>query len=153
MIPDLFGPVCEVVGIDPDAMTADKAGREREEVPFRPGRFEYVVRVDIKPMENGRQLVHKRDIEVALGILDDFGGFGGPDVWRAVNPGRYDRAVHIGDHAERFIIRPGDNLRDRFERMRLVARIDTLWRVADGKVCSIPQARDLLQNGHALVFG
>ena len=53
-----------------------RPGRERQEVPLRAGRLEHVGVSDAEPVEDQRELVHQRDVQVALGVLDDLRGFG-----------------------------------------------------------------------------
>ena len=80
-------------------------------------------RVDAEPIEDRRELVHQRDVEVALGVLDDLGGFGDLDRRRAVDAGLDDRAVDVGDALER-CARPGRTTTFMIvvERVLLVAR-------------------------------
>ena len=42
----------QVVGVDADAVTADQAGREREEVPLGPRRGQHIAGVDAEPVED-----------------------------------------------------------------------------------------------------
>ena len=58
----LLGSSREVVGVDTDAVTADEARCEANEVPFRGCRVENSGCVDSQPIEYHRQLVHQRDI-------------------------------------------------------------------------------------------
>ena len=59
-----------------------RPGPERQEVPLGAGRLEHVERVDADAVEDERQFVHQRDVEVALGVLDDLGRFGDLDAGR-----------------------------------------------------------------------
>ena len=47
---------------------------------------EHVRGSDAEPVEDQRELVHQRDVEVALGVLDDLGGLG--DLDRRAPDGR-----------------------------------------------------------------
>src|SRR6267378_8699281 len=76
VVADLLGPVGEIVWIDTDTVAADQAWAERQKIPFRAGDFQYLDGVEAKPVENDRQLVHERDVEVALRVLDDLRRFG-----------------------------------------------------------------------------
>ena len=70
----------EVVGIDADAVSTDEAGAELEEVPLGTSGFEYFVRIDADAFEDDTELIDERDVDVALGVFDDFGGFGNLDA-------------------------------------------------------------------------
>jgi hypothetical protein len=43
--------------------------------------------IDAELMEDDRQFIHQRNIDVALGILDNLGGFGDLARRGAMNPG------------------------------------------------------------------
>ena len=66
----------EIIGIDANAVTADETGAEGQEVPFRASGFENFEGIDADFFEDHSQLVHERNVEVALGVLDNFGGLG-----------------------------------------------------------------------------
>ena len=78
----------QVVRVDADAVTADQARAELQEVPLRAGRVEHVAACGCPAVEDDRELVHQRDVEVALRVLDDLGGLGDLDRRRAVDAGR-----------------------------------------------------------------
>ena len=101
MIAGLFGAIGQVIRIDADAVAADQPRLKRHEIPFGPRRRQHVAGVDVERLEDQRQLVHERDVEIALGVLDDLGGFGDLDRGRAVDAGGDDRAVDVGDDVER----------------------------------------------------
>ena len=83
MISRILGLVRQIIWINSDAMSANKPRPEREEIPlrFRPDG----IRIDIHLVEQHGELVHESDIDIALGILDDFGRFRHPDAFRPVN--------------------------------------------------------------------
>ena len=87
MIAGLFGAIGQVIGIDADAVAADKSRLKRQEIPFGPRGGQHVAGVDAERMEDQRQLVHEGDVEIALGILDDLGGFCDLDRGRAMDAG------------------------------------------------------------------
>ena len=143
----------QVVGIDADAVTADEAGPELEEVPLRAGGLEHVGGADAHAIEDDRQLVHQRDVEIALRVLDDLRGLGDLDRRRAVHAGVDDGAVGVGDAVERRRVLARDDLHDALERVLLVARVDALGRVAELEVLALRQARDLGEDRAADVLG
>lgn len=83
---ELLCLVAEVIGIDADAVATDEAGTERQEVPLGACRIEHIVDGEIDFLEDLRDLVDERNVDVALGVLDDLCRFG-----------RLDRGPH-GTH-------------------------------------------------------
>src|SRR5215831_12832358 len=74
----------QVIRVDADAVAAHQAGPELEEVPLRAGRLQHVGGADVHALEDDRQLVHQRDVQIALRVLDDLGRLGDLDRRRAV---------------------------------------------------------------------
>jgi hypothetical protein len=101
VVADFLRLVRQVVGVDADAVAADQAGAEGQEVPLGAGGFEHVQGVDAEAVEDQRQFVHQGDVEVALGVLDHLGGFGHLDRAGLVGAGGDDAAIQrideIGD--------------------------------------------------------
>ena len=97
VVADHLGLVRQVVRVDADAVAAHQARAERQEVPLRAGGLQHFQRVDADLVEDDGQLVHQRDVQVALGVLDDLGGLGHLDAGGAVHAGLDDRFVQRGD--------------------------------------------------------
>ena len=57
-----------------------RPGPERQEIPLGAGRGEHFARVDAEAIEEQRQLVDERDVDVALRVLDDLRRFGDADA-------------------------------------------------------------------------
>ena len=102
VIADHVGLVGQVIRVDADAVAADQAGPERQEIPLGAGRLQHFERVDADLVEQDGELVHQRDVEVALGVLDHLGGLGDLDARGAEHPGGDDALVERGDLFERF---------------------------------------------------
>ena len=117
----------QIVGVNADAMSPDEPWRERQEIPFGLGGGQHVLRVDLKQMANGRQLVHKSNVQVALGVLDHLGSLGNFDGRCFVNAGCHDGAIHLGNDVQSTCILRRHHLADGLEAVLLVPRIDTLW--------------------------
>jgi len=98
------------------------------------------------------ELVHEGDVEVALRVLDDLGGFRHFYRRRPVQAGGDDRAVNSGDDVEGESVLRRYHLLDRFEAVRPVTRIDALRRVANCKIASGRKARDPFKDRHAVLF-
>ena len=153
LVAELLRLCRQVVGIDADAVTAHEAGPELEEVPLRAGGGEHVGGADAHAVEDQRELVHERDVDVALRVLDDLGGLCDLDRGRPVDAGVDDGPVGVGDAVERGVVLAGDHLGDALERVLLVARVDTLGRVAELEVLALHEAGDLREHRTAYLLG
>ena len=76
MIPQRLGFHRQVIGIDSNTMPTDQAGTEVQKVPLGSRRFENLGGVDADFVEDHRQLIHQRNVQVALSVFDDLGGLG-----------------------------------------------------------------------------
>jgi hypothetical protein len=70
---------CEVVRIHTYAVTAYQPRGEVEEIPLGRSCREHLLGINPEPVKNGGELVHESNVQVALRILDHFGGFRDPD--------------------------------------------------------------------------
>ena len=101
------GELClvrEVIRVHADAVPADEARPERQEVPLRAGGLQHLVSLDPQPLEDDRKLVDERDIEVALRVLDHLGRFGDFDRRRAVYARLHHRTVQLSDLLQRLVV-------------------------------------------------
>src|SRR5262245_4019798 len=80
VIAEHVGLVGQVVRVDADAVSTDQARPERQEIPLAASGLQHFERVDTDPVEQDGELIHQRDVEIALGGLDDLGGFGHLDA-------------------------------------------------------------------------
>ena len=148
-----LGLVRQIVRIDADAVPADQPGLELEEVPLRPGRLQHLGRVDADAVEDDRQLVHQRDVQVALRVLDDLAGLGCLDAGTAVHARLDNQAVQLGHPLQRLGRVAGDDLDDVVQRVLAVARVDAFGAVADEEVALPRLATGALQLGDADLLG
>ena len=148
-----LGLVREVVRVDADAVAADQARAERQEVPLGARGLQHLVRVDAQALEDDGQLVDEGDVEVALRVLDHLGRLGHLDRGRAIHPGLHHRAVERGDLLQGLLIIPRNHFENFREHMFLVARVDALGRVADVEVLAPAHPRVLLEDRHADLLG
>ena len=153
MIADHFRLVGQIVGIDADAMAADQARTERQEIPLGAGRFQHFQRVDADFVENDGKFVHQRDIQITLGVFDHLGRFRDLDAGRAVDACGDDRFIQLGNQFQGVGIVAGHHLGDGRQGAFLVARIDTLRREADVEIFFPLQAGMFFENGNADFFG
>jgi len=108
VIADLPGLLDKVVRVDRDTVAPDKAGPVVVEVPLGPGSLEHFLGADPEPRKDHGELVHERDVEVALDVLDDLGHFRGFDVGCAVDGG--DQPVEFRERIQRLCVHAGDDL-------------------------------------------
>ena len=83
MVSHFIGFVGQIVRVDPNTVAPYEAWPKRQEVPFGAGGLEHLGGIEVQLMKQDGEFVHEGDIEVALGVLDDLGGFcdldaGGP---------------------------------------------------------------------------
>src|SRR5690606_20628622 len=134
VIADFLGAVSEIIWVHADAMAADEAGGERKKVPLCGGGAENVLCIQAELMKDDGELVHQSDVEVSLGILDDFGRLCDLDRGRAMGPRRDYRCIKSVDSFSCLWRRATRHFRNHREPMGLVARVDTLWAVTDKEI-------------------
>ena len=163
------GLVGEVVGVDADAVAADQARAEGQEVPFAAGGLQDLQGVDAELAEDQRQFVHQGDVEVALGVLDDLGRLGDADAAGHMGAGGDDLAVEGVDNGGDLGAGAAGDLFDGGQAVVGVAGVDALGAVAEvevvGLVPPLPrplpregggevgEARRLFQYGGTVFFG
>src|SRR5688500_3667938 len=100
-------------------------------------------------MEDERQFVHQRNVQVSLRVFDDLGGLCNHDAGRAINTGGNNLFVRPGDAFQRFWRVTGYYFDYSGQGVLAIARVDSLRRIADEKV-SLPQRSGLaFENGNA----
>ena len=115
-------------------MSADESGTKGQEVPLGPGRLEHLERVDTDLVKDDSELVDERNVQVALGVLDDLRRFGDLDAACPVHAGLDDAAVDFRHPGQGFRRIAGDDLGDLGQRMLLVPGVDAFRRVAREEV-------------------
>src|SRR3569623_1828296 len=153
VVADLLRLVREVVGIDADAVAADQAGPEGQEVPLAASGLEHLEGVDAHAMEQQREFIDQRDVDVALRVFDDLRGLGDADAARLVRAGRDDAAIHGVDIVSDFRRGARGHLDYGVDAVLLIARVDALGAVADEEGLIEFEARLALDDGHAVFLG
>ena len=92
-----LGLVGQVIRVHPDAVPADQPRLERQEIPFRACRFQNLIGVDPHLVEDHRQFVHERNVQVALRVLDYFGGLCTANAFSFVGAGGDDAGIELID--------------------------------------------------------
>ena len=134
LVADRLGLVGEVERVDADAVAADQAGLEVEEVPLGARGVEHVVHRQAEALADHRHFIDERDVDVALGVLDRLGCLGGADVARHEHLAAGDPPVHRRQPFRRGLGLSGDDLGHPLDGMLPVSRVDALGRVAEEEV-------------------
>ena len=71
MVADGLRLVGQMVGVDADAVSADQAGPERQEVPLGARGLSAPPRYRCSSWRRSAKFVDQRDVDVALRVLDD----------------------------------------------------------------------------------
>ena len=129
----------QVIRIDADAVAADQAGSERQEVPLGARGFEHFRGIDPQALADQRELIDQRDVGVALGVLEHLGRFGNSQARGLVRTGRDDAAVKRIDEFGRFRSGPRRYLRDIDQPALTIAGIDAFGAVAHEEVDVVAQ--------------
>src|ERR1700681_4796988 len=133
--------VCQIIWIDPNAVTTDQTWPKWQKVPLRTSGLQHFLGVYAEPFEYKGKFVDQRDVDVALRIFDDLRGLRHANATHLVRAGGHDRAVELVDEDRRGPRRAGRDLADRAQTMFLVTGIDALRAVADKEISIEPQAR------------
>src|SRR6202012_4693949 len=105
-----LGLVRDVEGVDTDAVAADQAGAEGQEVPLRAGGLQNVLGVDAQAIADQGDLVDQGDVDVALRVLQHLGELGDLDRGGAMGTGGDDAAIGRVDDVERLRRVAGNDL-------------------------------------------
>ncbi len=133
VVTDFLRLVGQVIRIDADAVAAHQARAERQEVPLGAGGFQHFKCIDAEFIEKYGEVVDQGDVEVALGVLDDLGGFCHFDGAGLVCAGGDDALVKGVDEVGCLQSGARGDLEDVGEAVLLVARVDALGGIAAGK--------------------
>ena len=148
-----LGLVGEVIRVHANAVAADQTGTKGQEVPLAAGGLQHGFGVNVHLVEDERQLVDEGDVEVALGVLYDFGGFGYFDTRGLVGAGGDDLLVERVHQVGNLGRGAGGDFFDGGDPVFFVAGVDAFGAVAAKEVLVVLEARELLQHGHAVFFG
>ena len=109
-------------------------GTEGQEVPLGTGRLQHILGVDADTIADQRDLVDQGDVDVALGIFENFGELGDADRWCAVGAGFDNRLINSIDDIQCLRSVARNNLQDIVEAPLFVPGIDALRRVSDVEI-------------------
>ena len=153
MVPERFRLRRQVVGVHANAVPADKARRKGQEVPLRPRRRQDVGRPYLETVTDERELVHERDVQVSLCVLEHLGHFRDLDRGRDVNAGRDNGTVKSREGCSGFGIAPGNDFRDPRKAVLPVARVDAFRGISNEKIGPARKSGFLFEEGRAKLLG
>ncbi len=153
VIAHAFGFVHQVIRIYPDAMPTDQAGTKRQEIPFGSCGFEHIERVDSQLVEDQRQFVHQRDIDVALDVLDHLCRFGHAHRRGAPGASGNDAGVQRIDRISCLGGRARGDLADIAQTPLAITGIDALGAIAAEEIVVEAQPGGCFEQGYADFFG
>jgi hypothetical protein len=105
---------------------ADQPRLEGQEIPLGRGCGQDLRSVDPQAVEDNRDFVHERDVDVALRVLEDLGRFGDLDRRGATDAGGDDAAVEGRELVGRRARIAGDDLFHAAQVVHRVAGVDAL---------------------------
>ena len=121
--------------------------------PGRNGRLQHLLGVDPEAVEDQRELVDERDVDVALRVLDHLGRLGDADARRLVRARLDDARVQRVDEVGDFRRGARGDLLDRGQAMLLVAGVDAFRAVAGEEIAVEGQAGETLEDRHCDLLG
>ena len=86
----------QVIRVNPDAVATYQPWFELEEIPLGACGFQHFIGIDAQLVKDDGQLVHQRDIEITLRVLDDFGRLGSLDAGCTMHTRHDDALVQPG---------------------------------------------------------
>src|SRR5579883_1609914 len=102
--------ISEIEWVHADAMTTDEARREAQEIPLGACGVEHIMCGNAELLEDHRDFVDERDIDVALCVFDDLSCFGGLNVLRDKYVAVRRGAVYLPKHVDHRWRLTGDHL-------------------------------------------
>src|SRR5688500_8615790 len=97
MISEAFGLMCQVIRIHSYAMPSYQAGFKRKKIPLGSRCLEDFMRIDSDAIEDERQLIYKRNVNVALRVLNNLSGLRYFYRRSPMGAGRYNSTVQLID--------------------------------------------------------
>src|SRR5574341_774958 len=115
-------------------MSPDETWRKLEKIPLRPRCIEKRLCINAETVKNKRQLIHERDIQIPLSILNDFCCLSNLDAWGSMNSRLHNYPICLRDDIERFRVLSRYDFHDLLERVLFISGIDALWRISNLEV-------------------
>lgn len=124
MIAQSFGLVDKIVGIDADAVSPYKTGIKTQSIPFGIHGLDDFLGLNAHLAKDHGKFIHEGNIDIPLGIFDQFGGFGDLNGGSAIDSSFNDGSLDVSHCIQRFPVHSGDNLDNVEKPVLAVARID-----------------------------
>ncbi len=116
----------QIIRVNPNAMATNQPGLIFMKIPFGSCRVDNVFCVDAQAMEDQRQFIHERDVEIALDVFNYFFCFCCFDIGSTKHPGFTHGGIDGRNMLERFGIHTRNNLNHFIDRMFVISRIRAL---------------------------
>ena len=149
MIAELLRAIGQIIRINADAVSAHKSRTEIQEIPLRSRSFQNRLGINSHLMENNGQLIHKRNVDITLAVLNHLGCLRHLNGLSPVYSGIHNQLIHLCNGIQCLFVHTGYNLPDGIQAVHLVARIDSLRRITDLPVNAALKSRFLLNDRHA----
>ena len=104
MVAKLLRLVCQIVRVYSDTVSAHKTRHKFEEIPLRSRGFQHCLGVNVHLMENHGKLIHERNVDVSLAVLDNLCRLSDFDGLRPVYAGFHNEFVHFSNNVKRLLI-------------------------------------------------
>ena len=153
MIAYLLGFVRQVVRINAYAVSPDEAGIEFQEVPFRSGGFKHRLCIYPHFVEDYRELVHERDIDVPLAVFNDLSRFSNFDGRGTMDSGFYYELVYFRYRVKCLVVHARYYFCDSLEAVDFVTWVDAFWGICDFEIFAAFQTGFFFKNRGAYFFG
>ena len=153
VIPDSLGFMGEIIRVHTNAVPANQAGFEGQEIPLGSGCRQHFMGINLQPREDHRKLIHQRDIQITLGILDNLCRLSHLDRTGLMGAGGNNTGIKRIHFIGNLRSRTGGDFHNAGYPVFFITRINTLGAVTGVKVPVKHQAGDVLQNRHADFLG
>ena len=152
VITQWFRFVCQIVWIHRDTVSTHQTWTILQEVPFATCGFNHIVGINTHAVANQCQLIHKRDIHVALAILYRLRSLCHLHVGSFVSAVLQDTIVQRIHQVCYLWCRTRSDLLNLSQCIHFIAWIDTLWRITAVEILIKLQTAKLLQDRHTILF-
>ena len=134
-------------------MAADQSGFEMLKIPLGGGGLKHVERVDAHLVADDAEFIHQGDVDVTLGVFNDFGRLSHTDARSPMCPRLDDQVVGLCHGVEGALVTSPHHLYDGFHRVHFVTWVDPLRAVRDKEIFAHGQPACGFQHGDTFVFG
>ena len=143
----------EIVRIHADAMSPYQPRCKRKKIPFSPRSLKHIISIYPHPVKQNRELIHKRNINITLSILNNFCSLSHLHCRSPVHTRLHNQLIDTSHQIKRLTITPRHNLHSVLQRMLSITRIYPLRRIPHLKIHPTLQPAERLKHRHTLLLG